>query len=598
MTVFEGFQLTLNCDFVAVADRKYCQVFYGRERLLDEDVATYSFADDVSFQKALKTATVLSNTPTFEKLWSAKQFDDRPGGYICLKRKRGDSFLYHLHQAHRTQQFKYCIKLVKALLKIHEQGRPHGGLDEDNVIFDERLKSPYLLEVLSGFYADQLDPQLCAPEQKDTTPATFATDVFWLGNLYLSAIKRPSHKLRQLVKRCRAADPAKRPQLKEVAATLQDAYTQDLEISMRRWLLRPQRSIQLAGLGLLASAAFILGFDLVEFNQPAPEPSFQETLQRNLERTTPEMATLGHIRSLLDKAETEDQVKFAIDSLVDKASATKTFAEPVKKILKDRFIDEPISQNREELISGISEITFSHDSLTSTDNWTTDDFDASFIGVMIFDWPLLITQNGVYELGDWILFDGVKGYISRISMNQVLVKNGPEIQKIDIATPRQLTKIDWQGQNVYIRGQRSNMHHVIRAFEKWGFDIIEMGKGQTPGYISGYFTFRTPQEFLKAVEPHLDLTFDGKTIWVQDIQRLRTYIPIENYSLDESSCADVFSNLLQFTGIDFRVDPSCDSPLYFHATKMELKEVIKSLGYTWSLDTQPGTFEVTFFRKD
>ena len=598
MTVFEGFQLILNCDFIAVADRKYCQVFYGRERLLGEDVAAYSFLDDGSFEKALKTATVLSGIPAFEKLWSAKQFEDRPGGYICLKRKRGDSLLYHLRQAKRTQQFKYCMKLVEGLLKIHEQGRPHGGLDEDNVIFDERLSGPCILEVLSGFYPNQLDPSLCAPEQIHETSASFATDVYWVGNLYLSTIRRPSHKLRQLIRRCRAENPENRPRMADVAKTLREVYNQDLEITLRRWFIRPQWSMKLAGIGLLASAAVIYSFDYGLFQPADKAPSFETVFKEELNQAALQPSKIPDISEILNKADSEQKVKIAIDALVNEAAHNRLLAEPIKEILKGRYTIDPVIKNREQLVSGLSEINLSLQALGDQETGVVDTFEENFVGVMIFDWPILITTDGVWELGDWVIFDGMEGFISRIALNHVVMKNGREVHRIEIDTAPMLTKLNWQEKNIYIPGQKPNMHSVVNAFKKLDYDIIEIGAGGAPGYISGYFSFPNPEEFLSVLQDNLSISISGKTIWIEDVQKFRTYIPLELYFLDEPSCVDVFRNLLQFSGIDFSVDPACEIPLSFYTYKAELKEVIQLMGYQWHLSTESSNLGVTFFRKE
>jgi len=598
MAVFEGFQLTLNCDFVAVADRKYCQVFYGRERLLGEEVAAYSFFDDSAFDQALATATALSGKPYFEKLWSAKRFDDRPGGYVCLKRQQGASLVTQLRKVKRKQQFLLCMKLIKAVQAIHAQGRAHGALDEDNVLFDERLNTPNILEVLSGFHVDQLEPHLCAPEQIQKQQVGFATDVYWLGNLFLREIRRPSFGLRQLIKRCTATDPGQRPKLEDLAKNLSNLLANDWEEAAKNWL-RPQWSLKLAGGAILLAAGAILAFDQGIFTSSPPPVNFETQLGHRFDELSNKPSKEKGLSEIMASASTEHQWRSVIHQVVQKAMSDKTLVQPAKQILRTEYTKTADIQNRERLIAGISDINFSQLDRGLREEGYVNDLDEQIVGVMLFDWPLLLVKDEVWELGDWVTANGFQGYLSSISLTHIDIKDGRENHTIDISTPPQMTNLDWADKNIYIRGKQANMRTVIHAFKYLGFDILEEGQGGSPGVISGYFSFPTPKAFLDEIKSHLRLTVSGATVWIEDSQDLRTYIPLFHYYINEDSCDGVISNLMQYTGFNYSLASNCDGPSTVYFVNTELKAVLEMLGYKWRPQYKDsGMPEILFFRKE
>ena len=584
MAVFEGFQLTLNCDFVAVADRKYCQVFYGREKLLGEEVAAYSFFDDAAFDQALALATALSGKPYFEKLWSAKRFEDRPGGYVCLKRQQGLSLITQLRKESRQKQFRLCMKLVKAIKAIHQQGRAHGALDEDNVLFDERQKSPYILEVLSGFHTDQLEPHLCAPEQIQGNQIDLATDVYWLGNLFFREIKRPSYGLRQLIKRCTHQDSAQRPSLEDVGNTLNQLLTSDWEETVKRWL-RPQWSLKIAGGVILLAAGAILAFDQGFFQSaPAPTPvSFETQLEQGFEEISRIPASTVDFTGMIDRAENDYQRQAVVQGIVQKALSNRKFAEPGRRSLRQMYSQTSDLRTREGLIASVSDINFSQMDRGLRVEGHAGDLDQEFVGLMLFDWPVLLVSDQVWELGDWVTANGYRGYIASMSLTHIDIKDGRNIYSIPISTQAQMTSLDWTGHNIYIRGKRENMRMVINAFKHWGYDVLIEGLGGSPGFISGYFNFPTPEAFLDELKSNLKLTVSGTTIWIEDAVELRTYIPLVHYVISNESCEGIIRQLFQFTGMNVSMginDGPCPKVVYCVDT--ELKSVIKKLGYKCS----------------
>jgi hypothetical protein len=300
----------------------------------------------------------------------------------------------------------------------------------------------------------------------------------------------------------------------------------------------------------------------------------------------------------LKSTSNDHQRNGVIDQVVQSAMNDREMAGPAKRILQDEYANTSNLQNRERLVAGISDINFSQQDLGLRERGYVSYFDDQFVGVMLFDWPILLVGDEVWELGDWVTADGYQGYLASMTLTHIVLKDGRETHRVNISTPIQMTALDWRDKNIYIRGKQANMHTVIHAFERLGFDVLEEGQGGAPGVISGYFSFATPEAFLEEVKDHLKLTVSGKTIWIEGSTEFRTYIPLFHYYVPESSCEALMTNLMQYTGFNFSIASYCDAPLSLYCINSELKAVIRSVGFEWRPNPDAGQFGITFFRKE
>lgn len=593
MAVFEGFQLTLNCDFVAVADRKRCQVFYGQERLLGEEVAAYSFFDDASFDKALETATVLSGKLSFEKLWSAKRFDDRPGGYVCLKRFSGDSLLLTLKKVSRRKQYKLCLQLIEAVGHAHKLGFAHGALDEDNVLYNKKADRAYILEVLSGFDADQLEPHLHAPEQAMGKPASYATDIYWIANLYLKAIKRPSPGLKRLIKKCLRKDLAKRPTLEEVAVTLQELYRSDWQLAIKR-MFQPKAFVRFAGVALTLAAGTILAFDAGWIKLPTNQQTLQQTMEAKLKASTDDPLSMNVFKQELEAAEDIYTHSGVLHEMLAYTQKHPEASNNAKKILRKRYENDTRSRIRESLVTTMSEVSLIRQNNDLQTSFFSNNFSSDVEGVFLFDWPVIVVKKDVWQLGDWVNVEGVDGYIAQISLTEIAIKNGSGTRNVKLEIPPMLSNLDWKDRNIFLKGGHSNLALVLKAMSVYGFDVIS---SQPPtGIISGFFSFESPNEFIDTSQNFLKLARKGTTIWVEDSPGLRTFIPVENKVFEEKKCIEIFDSLLGLAGFQYELDHTCDHKESIYIINAELRDVFSSLGY--SLDSTSDLSHFSLSRKE
>jgi len=592
MAIFEGFQLTLNCDFVAIADRKNCQVFYGQERLLGEDVAAYSFSDDHSFDRALKTATSLSGRSFFEKLWSAKRFEDRPGGYICLKRLTGISLLEKMSTVPRKKQFQLCVQLVEAISFIHKQGTPHGALDQDNVLYCEQIDGPYVLEVLSGFEADQLEPHLSAPEQLAGLHPNYATDVYWLANLYLKAIKRPSSGLKRLIKKCLEGKYEKRPTLDSLQLQLRHLYQNDFQIAVGRWL-QPQRAVKVVGVVLLASASGILALDRNWIRQELPQPlSYEAMLEKSIDQAPDDDLKIENLKKSLKSIGNDIERYVLLQKILQLANSSPHLTPAMEKALRWTYENETRSKPREIILGVLSEVKHIGKKHFEIAPIEILDIESEFLGIMLFSWPVILFNNEVLELGDRVNLMGFEGYVSRIQMNKFSIKNGSDVTTFELPVPDEKSLVYSLERTIYFKEGKINLIQFANSFKHFGYDIIQVGKGGTPGIISGFFEFENPDEFINAVSEDLRLTLYNKTIWIEDVSDLRTCIYIEG-KIYKGNSSELLNEIMSLTQLNFTVDGNFELPPLFFINYAEIKEIIHELGYQCAFMKESFSFSIT-----
>lgn len=553
MSVYEGFKLILNCDFVAVADRKFCQIFYGKESLLDEEVAAYSFYCDEGFEKALQLARHFSRKPYFEKMWSAKNFEDQPGGYICMKRLEGPTFLSILKDQDRQQQLIMCAGLATAISELHQYGVAHGALEEDSVLFDPHYQAPVILETITVSFKDQLESENLAPEQLESEAMLTATDVYWLGNLYLRKIKRPSPALKKLIASCTHADPEQRPSIDIVLRLLRGIADAEWQQTANP-IIRPKRLLQVAGLALLIMAG-VIGFNFWESKSALM--SEQAEVYRHVE------ASIAHANTLPDF---DDKVRYLRHEIPTANSIQRSI---LLEDLKSRFAKRQVP--------------------------VINDFNRNLQAVFALEVPMILTNQGTLGLGSTVESHDAQGYISEIQRRKIVLQNNSGSLDYRIEYPYLLsTRSRNTTSSIFIPGGKENMRQVLESIAYfYGYELIDEG-GQD-GVISGYFHHGSLEEFLHDAATPLGLEINEKVITIKNLDELRIFAPVEEVGFDQFENFRELMVYLISSSTDYKILFEDLGPLEtkdiskMYTVKMPWKELVTRLGAKYRLENRGGT---------
>jgi len=550
MSVYEGFKLILNCDFVAVADRKFCQVFYGKEKLLEEEIAAYSFYDDESFDQALTLARHFSRRPYFEKMWSAKKFGDQPGGYICMKRLEGPAFAEVLLQEDRTSQLRLCIRLAEAIAELHREGVAHGALDEESVLFDPHSRLPIVLETITVFFKDQLEKENLAPEQIEGEALLIPTDIFWFANLYLKKIKRPSRALRKLILRCTDADIERRPTIETVLHELRQMDSVELPQRLHA-MWTPGNFVRMAGMLVFLGAAALAFLDW----------------QSNLAARDQQATAYQYINQTLARA---DQMPLIEDKV---------------RVLRQE-IPEANTVQRSILINNIRE------HLIGMDFPVIDNLDNSVHAVFSLPNPMMLTQEGALGLGSILEAHNEQGFVFDLQKRRLFLQTAQGSTYLEISHPYLLSTTARDSSNIFIPGGHENMRQILGAIAKfYGYQIID--QGGRDGVISGYFSAKNIDSFLAQCADPLGISFDKGVITILPSEDLRIFAPIRQLPLIQF---DNFTELMQFlaspTGYTLKFEElgtleNLDISK-MHVLDLNWKNLLKELGAVYRLENRGG----------
>lgn len=550
MSVYEGFKLILNCDFVAVADRKFCQVFYGKEKLLEEEIAAYSFYDDESFDHALRLARHFSRRPYFEKMWSAKKFGDQPGGYICMKRLEGPAFAEVLLEEDRHSQLRLCVRLAEAIAELHREGVAHGALDEESVLFDPHSRLPIVLETITVFFKDQLEKENLAPEQVEGEALLIPTDIFWFANLYLKKIKRPSRALRKLILRCTHADLEKRPTIETVLSELRHM---DAAEWPRRFqsLWKPGNLARLAGMLVFLGAGVVA---LLDWHAQVAARDRQATAYQFIDET---LARADQLPTIDDKI----------------------------RVLRQE-IPHANTVQRSILINNIRE------QLAGRDFPVIDNLDNSIQAAFYFANPMLFTKEGTLGLGSILEAHNEQGTLFDMQRRRLFLQTAQGSTLFEITHPYLLSTTGRDTSNIFIPGGQENMRTIFSAIaEFYGLEIVD--QGGRDGIISGYFSAKNIEDFLSQCTGPLNISFQNGVITILPTEDLRIFAPILQLPLEQY---DSFKELMQFlaspTGYQLEF-ANLGALEHLDISKMRVleinwKDLLKELGAVYRLENRGG----------
>lgn len=561
MSVYEGFKLILNCDFVAVADRKFCQIFYGKERMLQEEIAAYSFYDDESFASALDLARHFSRRPYFEKMWSAKKFEDQPGGYICMKRLEGPAFLKVLQDQDRKEQVALCLLMAKAIAELHHHNVAHGALDSENVLFDHHYRIPIILETITVSFKDQLDSENLAPEQRESEALEIATDIFWFGNVYLRQIKRPSRSLQKMIARCTHPNATKRPDIDTLLVELERMAQSELKQGQRHFF-RPKTLLKAVGVAALLGSG-IIGYRSWQSNlsykhQQADAYQFLNSALTHVDQLPSIHEKVRYLRSNIPLATSEVQKSILLNNIREHLVET----------------EYPVIDNLNEIVQAVFSLPN----------------------------PMMVTQQGTLGMGSIVEAQNEQGFLYDFQKRRIFLQTAQGSTYLNFDHPYLLSTKARDLSNIFIPGGKENMRALLATIAQfYGFTLID--EGGRDGIISGYFSSDNIEAFLQQCTGPLGITFENGVITIKEVNDLRIYAPIRELPLGQyPNFESLMTFLAKPTGYSLILEDlgslqTLDiGDMYVH--NLPWKQLLTELGANYRLESRNGSTALVISQGD
>ena len=385
---------------------------------------------------------------------------------------------------HTEDCFKICIDTCSALEAIHAYGLFHGDLSPFNVIWSAAKNKAYLIDfgAMGGCTVLSATPE---HNPANGIPLGPYTDMVGFGRVLMALLPRST---RSLHERCLYDEPEMRP-----SSTQALRYLQRVRDKRKRLIKASVAAVS----GLLLLLAMYL---VVILNRPVGKDELIAQMAAK-----PSLTNLRNLRIFLFDHE---------------------FAS-----LRDLVITS-VAQMNEEL----GKTTIIIPSLK----------DQSLVAVFaVKEHPMLLWEDEVIQLGDWVTIEGEYGYLVEINRGAVVLKTEFGSKEFRYEQARIIDKryLTYRPISIFPRPTLGefNLEKVLSTLchlnnNQYGFNNDE----GVVGLISGSFDFETYEDFLEYLSENFEsVGFDGHHVSLHpsplpiSIMEVNDYWIIDNVTISE-----------------------------------------------------------------
>ncbi len=452
---------------------------------------------------------------------------------LILEYVNGRALIHVLEETPDRQKFPYLQELCQALLEIHACDEFHGDLTRDNVVLDASTGSVRLLDL--GFFHGKKDYPLeeLSPEHNPYWPHRVdkGSDVYMFAKNYLGTVRKPSRNLTRLYRSCLSPDPKTRPSLEE----------------LNRKLAEPAYQVQTDS--QKASGFFARG------------PLRWATLAYFLAASTVGIA-------LVTDTDLSDQRQAALEIAETNPDQAINALKETRKALFN-INDYQIRVDREKAIARDIAATHRKSANFEVKRFAAGDL-ATPIGVFAFpSGAAMVGRNQVYQIGDWVEYQGKSAFISRITPVQLTLEaNGRSWQvrfdSPDFYIPPVLFDygvILWPNQNnlariidVLPQLQNSVFGEELPSEDQMLANLMQRSTSSieaVEGEIAGVFSVFDLTTYAKQLKDVLVLRPEGQTLNVSvAAERIPIHFRYKSFKTDGRKLGEFANDLSYYLGIE------------------------------------------------
>ena len=382
----------------------------------------------------------------------------------------------------REESFKISTDICSALKAIHQFGLFHGDLSPFNVIWSTNKNKAYLIDFGA---MGECTVMSAAPEHDPESHYSLspATDMVGFGRILMGLLPN----LKTLANRCLYMEPDHRPSADQALKALEKARDRRFAVVKR---------LSLAAVVILMGLS---GFAVSRGGQPTgPHVTIQQLLQ---EKTPENLLALKGLLADPQYHEYQDRIIRAI------AQVNNFLGKEVMVIPDHRDLIAIFALPRE---------------------------------------PMVIAENGILELGDWVTIKNEYGYVVEVNKGNIIFRTEYGSKEFQFPKPKVLGKQNYDYKNISIYPGANNLETILSHIcEKLNYAFVN--PNQIDGIISGFVDCNSYDDFLSMFPKQISF-LNGEVKLLPSKRPVSILLCEDWWSFPDISVAEMFEKYVPHVG--------------------------------------------------